>query len=50
MLNALYRIADLVAHVRNLEEIYDPAVDAVVAATGATCLVVGDTPRIPLKA
>ena len=35
MLNALYRIADLVAHVRNLEEIYDPAVDAVIAATGA---------------
>ena len=34
-LHALYRIADLAAHVREPAEIYDPAVDAMVAATGA---------------
>jgi len=34
-LNALYRIADLVAHVREPEEIFEPAVDAMIAATGA---------------
>jgi signal transduction histidine kinase/ActR/RegA family two-component response regulator len=34
-LDALYRIADLVAHVREPEEIYEPAVDAMIAATGA---------------
>jgi signal transduction histidine kinase len=34
-LDALYRIADLVAHVREPEDIYDAAVDAMVAATGA---------------
>ncbi|HEX6081144.1 MAG TPA: ATP-binding protein [Methylomirabilota bacterium] len=34
-LDALYRIADLVAHVREPEAIYEPAVDAMIAATGA---------------
>ncbi|HZP36916.1 MAG TPA: ATP-binding protein [Methylomirabilota bacterium] len=34
-LESLYRIADLVAHVRDPEEIYEPAVDAMIAATGA---------------
>ena len=34
-LDPLYRIADLVAHVREPEEIYEPAVDAMIAATGA---------------
>jgi signal transduction histidine kinase/ActR/RegA family two-component response regulator len=34
-LDPLYRIADLVALVREPEEIYEPAVDAMIAATGA---------------
>jgi signal transduction histidine kinase/CheY-like chemotaxis protein len=34
-LHALYRIADLVAHVREPEEIYEPAVEAMIEATGA---------------
>lgn len=34
-LDALYRVADLVAHVREPEEMYEPAVDAMIAATGA---------------
>jgi signal transduction histidine kinase len=34
-LHALYRIADLVAHVRHPADIYEPAVDAMIAATQA---------------
>jgi signal transduction histidine kinase len=34
-LDALYRIADLVAHTREPEEMYGPAVDAMIAATGS---------------
>jgi len=34
-LDALYRIADLVAHSREPEEIYGPAVNAMIAATGS---------------
>lgn len=34
-LHALYRIADLVAHVREPAAIYQPAVEAMIAATGA---------------
>lgn len=34
-LHALYRIADLVAHVREPAEIYTPAVEAMIVATGA---------------
>jgi signal transduction histidine kinase len=34
-LHALYRIADLVAHVRQPADLYEPAVDAMIAATRA---------------